>query len=395
MQKQTKQIHLHLETIGNIVSLEYGSGLTESKRKGGKYPVFGSNGVVGHHDEYSVNGPGIIVGRKGSIGEVNWSDESFWPIDTTYFVKLKNEETSLRWVYYMLSHKNLKDLNSATGIPGLNRNDVYNTTCFLPDLKEQQKIASILSNVDSLIQKTDQIIEQTRILKKGLMQRLLTKGIGHTKFKKTELGDIPEEWSVMNIMELVKNKNDIKTGPFGSSLKKEIFVEKGYKIYGQENVIPDDFSIGNYFIPESLFVKMKQYEVKPGDILISLVGTHGRISIVPQDIHPGIINPRLLKIRVDCSKIFPEFLKVILNSENTIRQIKKLTHGLTMEILNTKTIKQLCFLIPTLKEQQKITSIISNMDEFIQKIQTEKSNIETLKKGLMQQLLTGKIRVKV
>ena len=69
----------------------------------------------------------------------------------------------------------------------------------LPPLKEQQKIASILSNVDELIQKTEQIIEQTQRLKKGLMQRLLTKGIGHTKFKKTELGEIPEEWNIITI----------------------------------------------------------------------------------------------------------------------------------------------------------------------------------------------------
>jgi type I restriction enzyme S subunit len=178
----------------------------------------------------------------------------------------------------------------------------------LPSLKEQQKIASILSTVDELVHKTEQIIEQTQRFKKGMMQRLLTKGIRHTKFKKTELGEIPEEWFIANIDQLVKNKTDIKTGPFGSSLKKEIFVEKGYKIYGQENVIPDNFSIGNYFIPESIFLKMKQYEVKPGDILISLVGTHGKISIVPDNIHPGIINPRLLRIRIDNSKVLPEYI---------------------------------------------------------------------------------------
>ena len=89
------------EQIGNLISLEYGSGLTESKRKGGKYPVFGSNGIVGYHNEYQVQGPGIVVGRKGSIGEVNWTNEDFWPIDTTYYVKLKDKNTSLKYVYYL------------------------------------------------------------------------------------------------------------------------------------------------------------------------------------------------------------------------------------------------------------------------------------------------------
>jgi type I restriction enzyme S subunit len=83
----------------------------------------------------------------------------------------------------MLNQLQLKKLNAATGVPGLNRNQVYAVKLGLPPLREQQKIASILSKVDELIQKTDQIIEQTQRLKKGLMQRLLTKGIGHTRFK--------------------------------------------------------------------------------------------------------------------------------------------------------------------------------------------------------------------
>ena len=80
----------------------------------------------------------------------------------------------------------------------------------IPPLPEQQKIASILSNVDNLIQKTDQIIEQTQRLKKGLMQKLLTKGIGHTKFKKTDLGEIPEEWPIVKLKDIVSSyKNGI------------------------------------------------------------------------------------------------------------------------------------------------------------------------------------------
>jgi type I restriction enzyme, S subunit len=126
---------------------------------------------------------------------------------------------------------------------------------------------------------------------------------------------IPQEWSIVTIDKLTRSKDDIKTGPFGSSLKKEIFVAKGYKVYGQENVIPDEFSIGNYYISEDVFLKMRKYEIKPKDILISLVGTHGKVSLVPENIERSIINPRLLKITLNQSIALPEFMKILLTHE--------------------------------------------------------------------------------
>jgi type I restriction enzyme S subunit len=216
---------------------------------------------------------------------------------------------------------------SFTAQPKLNQDNMKGISVILPSVREQQKIASILSKVDKLIQKTDQIIEQTQRLKKGLMRRLLTKGIGHTKFKTTEVGEIPDIWRIMKINELIKDKEGVKTGPFGSTLKKEIFVPHGFKIYGQENVIPDDFTIGDYYISEDVFLKMQKYEIKPGDILISLVGTHGKISLVPKGIKRGIINPRLLRIRLDISKMLPEFMKILLESKIIQSQIQNLTHS--------------------------------------------------------------------
>jgi len=232
------------------------------------------------------------------------------------------------------------------------------------------------------------------------MQKLLTKGIGHTKFKKVpfifqkKIG-LPDTWNLVSINSLVKDKKDVKTGPFGSSLKKEIFVSKGFKIYGQENVIPDDLSIGDYYITKDVFNKLKDYEIFPGDILISLVGTHGKISIVPENIEKGIINPRLLKITLDSSKAIPEFIKYLMESYIIQRQIIKYVHGLSMGILNTKILRKILFPHPIdIKEQQKITSILSNVDSEILELEKNKSSLEICKKGLMQKLLTGQIRVK-
>jgi len=162
------------DKIGNKLILKYGEGLTGRERLEGEYGVYGSNGLVGKHDKFLVKGPGIIVGRKGSIGEVVWSEENFWPIDTTYYVNLLDKTINLRWLYYKLDFMKLKRLNSATGTPGLNRDVVYSQEITFPDPKEQQYIASILRTIDSKISLQKQRKGKLERIKKGLMNELLT-----------------------------------------------------------------------------------------------------------------------------------------------------------------------------------------------------------------------------
>ena len=125
------------------------------------------------------------------------------------------------------------------------------------------------------------------------------------------------------------------------------------------------------------------------------MGTHGKISLVPDNIEKGIINPRLLKITLDKSKSLPEFMKILLGSKLTERQVLKFSHGLTMGILNTEIIRQIRFALPPIQEQQKIAAILSKVDNTVHKHHDYRSKLEYLKEGLMQKLLTGKLRVKV
>lgn len=163
-----------ISRLENILSFNYGEGLPEDERIKGEYPVYGSNGIVGYHNKFLVKGPGIIVGRKGTIGRVTWSEQNFWPIDTTYYITTDTDKINLRWLFYNLTNLRLDLLNAATGIPRLNRQVALNMKLALPLLLEQKKIAEILSNVDEAIEKSKEVIEKTRELKKGLMQVLLT-----------------------------------------------------------------------------------------------------------------------------------------------------------------------------------------------------------------------------
>ena len=127
-------------SLGEICKFEYGSGLPEHKRIIGSISVFGSNGVIGYHNIAITQGPTIIIGRKGSIGQVNYSSNPCWPIDTTYYIDSSKTNCNLIWLFWMLKTLQLNQLNKATGVPGLNREDAYKQRLLLPPLSEQEQI---------------------------------------------------------------------------------------------------------------------------------------------------------------------------------------------------------------------------------------------------------------
>lgn len=137
-------------SLGDICEFKYGKSLPASARVPGSYPVYGSNGSVGFHEEALTTGPTIIVGRKGSVGEVSFSSTPCWPIDTTYFVDPSCTEQDIRWLARALSTLRLDELNKAAAVPGLNREDAYRQKLLLPKRSEQRRVTAILDEADAL-----------------------------------------------------------------------------------------------------------------------------------------------------------------------------------------------------------------------------------------------------
>ena len=200
---------------------------------------------------------------------------------------------------------------------------------------------------------------------------------------------LPNGWKLTTLEKLgTSDRPPIKAGPFGSSLKKEFYVKSGYKVYGQEQVIAGDLSIGNYYIDSHRFESLKSCAVQPGDVLISLVGTFGKAVVVPNEAEPGIINPRLIRLSLDSSKVDPFFIKEWLVSPTTQNLFNDVAHWGTMGVLNAQTLKSLQLLLPPLPEQKKIAEILSSVDEAIASTQAVIDQIRKVKQGLLQQLLT-------
>jgi len=144
----------------SVCTLEYGASLPKKNRVEGEYPVVGSNGITGWHNEYLIEAPAIVVGRKGSAGEVVYIDKHCFPIDTTYYVKTNTDNIDFIYLFFILKSMNLQDLKGGAGIPGLNRNDVYRTKKIpLPSLEIQKEIVNHIDKEQELVNANNDLIE--------------------------------------------------------------------------------------------------------------------------------------------------------------------------------------------------------------------------------------------
>ena len=130
-----------IKNLGEFIKLKYGFSLPEKDRVHGKIPVYGSSGIVGHHNTSSVKGPGIIVGRKGNVGAISFSNDDFWPIDTAYYIEENKGFYDIKFLFFLLRTLSLNTFDTAAAVPGLSRDSFYNIETKIPSLPIQQKIA--------------------------------------------------------------------------------------------------------------------------------------------------------------------------------------------------------------------------------------------------------------
>ena len=143
--------------LGDICTLNYGKSLTATNRVAGDIPVYSSAGITGSHNVALVQSKGIIVGRKGTVGTVYYSDKPFYCIDTAYYILPDDEKYDFKWLYYRLKSLHLDKLNEDSAVPGLNRETAYAQEFPLPSLEEQRRIAGILGAIDDKIENNRRI----------------------------------------------------------------------------------------------------------------------------------------------------------------------------------------------------------------------------------------------
>ncbi|KAB1232237.1 restriction endonuclease subunit S [Chryseobacterium viscerum] len=336
----------------------------------------------------------LIVCTRATIGD---SVINKFPISTNQGFKslITKPDVSSEYMYYWVSNnkKELIQQSSGSTFLELSTKSFKNLSVLLPPLQEQQKIAEILSTVDDKIEVIDQQIIQTQELKKGLMQRLLTKGIGHTEFMDSPLGMIPESWEVVELVSHI-------TLLSGFAFKSDGFNEegKGIKLLRGINI-----TIGKLRWNDKLdrwwdlpFDEIEKYSAKVGDLVISMDGSLvGRnYARVQEEDLPLLIVQRVACIRAN-STLDLEFLNQIIGSPLWLNYVDAVKTSSGIPHISAKNIREFKIPFPPITEQKQVASILSIVDDKLEVLSEKKTHYQELKQGLMQQLLTGKIRVKV
>lgn len=337
----------------------------------------------------------ILIATRVGIGKVAINKIDIAISQDLTGILIDKKSVMSEYIYWALTRKRnkLKALAQGSTIKGILRKDVAKIQIPLPPLPEQKKIVEILSTVDQSLEKATKVLEEAEKLKKALVLTFFKKGINHKKFKMSELGDIPNEWEIVKFSDVI---DVIKRGPFGGSIKKEIFVNDGYKVYEQKNVIGNNFSLGNYYIDENKYGELKAFSIRNSDILLTAAGTIGKVALVPSNIRPGIINQALIKITPNNKKIIPRYMYELLLTDSFKNKISGRSHGATMKnISSVKEIKSIKMPLPPIIEQKRIVEILETVN---QKVLLHKNRIKRmtkLRKSLMNDLLTGRKRVRL
>lgn len=303
--------------------------------------------------------------------------------------------------HYFKFPETLKKLSSGSAsstMPAINFGFLKKLPFTVPPLPEQQKIADILSTVDVKIDLIDKQIVETQELKKGLMQRLLTKGIGHTKFKDSPLGRIPESWEVIQIQKLLDKgriKGHLDGNHGGLYPKADEFIDEGVPYISANCFLNSrvDFTKCKHLSMERSLLFRKGV-AKNGDILFAHNATVGPVAFLETDLDFVILSTTATYYRLDNKTIDAKYWMFFLSSPTFKNQYEKVMGQSTRNQVPITMQRSFYAVLPAYEEQKAISEVLNTTDDKLEVLLEKKTHYQELKQGLMQQLLTGKIRVK-
>ena len=388
-------------TIGDVCKI--GHGRDYKNLKSGDVPVYGTGGYMTSVDNYLYNGETVCIGRKGTIDKPLYHNGKIWTVDTLFYT-YDFQGILPKYLYYAFCTIDWLSMNEASGVPSLTAKNISTITLQLPPLPEQQRIAKALSDVDALISTTEKLIQKKKNIKQGAMQNLLTgkkrlPGFGdkqtdlfvpngtHTKevkdvspeqirlsakMKQTELGEIPEDWEV-------KTLGEISTIIMGQSPNSDCYnTQKGMVLIQGNADISNRKTICRFYTTHITKTARK------GDVIFTVRAPVGNVAKATFDCCLGRGVCAIQRI----SDFLYYYLIFIEDSWS------KTSTGSTFDSINSDTLASTLIIQPSSKEEQTaIANVLSSMDKEIETLNTKLEKYRNLKTAMMQQLLTGKIRL--
>jgi len=363
----------------NIAPLQRGFDLPTKDVKDGPYPIVYSNGVLRHHNEFKAKAPGVITGRSGTIGKVNYIEDDYWPHNTSLWVTdFKNNNP--KFIYYFYSIFRLEGYNAGSTVPTLNRNDVHLVKKRIPNLPEQKKIASFLTAVDERIQLLQKKKAKLEEYKKGVMQKLFSQEI---RFKDENGNDFPD-WEEKRLGEIGMTFNGL-TGKTKVDFGEGIPYVQYMQIFSNSKINVQEFGLVKIGENEN------QSKVQYGDVFFTTSSETpneiGTASVMLEEVGDVYLNSFCFGFRPNSlTELVPKFSRYLFRSELFRREIIKLAQGSTRFNMSKVELMKLRVLLPKEDEQVKIADFLTSLDDSIESIGVEIDGSIEYKKGLLQKM---------
>lgn len=376
----------------------------------GPVPFYTSSEGLKLYYNYAQYPSDSISMGTGGFASINYSKVPF-STSTDCFNFSGNKKSYTKFLYYWIYSRidYVDDLYFwGMGLKHLQKPYFLNEKLVLPTLDKQKQIADFLDKrvgyIDRLISSYKLKIEENSTYRKTLIEKTIKNGINESFIKKDSgiawIGNINDSFNVCKLKYVLKNKNDIKCGPFGSSLTGKVIPNGDYLVYGQWNLTSRNFNYKRNTVNLSAYKQLQNYRVRSNDILLSMMGTIGKAMIVPNGITEGIMDSHIIKIKLDKDVMIDDFFIYQYdesNSDIVMKYFYLAKKGSIMDGLNTSIVKNAFLVVPPISEQKKIVEFLNKKTTIIDKLLSNCVDsinlLQDYKKSLIYEYVSGKKEV--
>jgi type I restriction enzyme S subunit len=356
--------------FSDVLTIINGRNQKQVENPKGKYPIYGSGGIMGYADDFICKGETVVIGRKGNINKPIFVETPFWNVDTAFGLYADKEKLFPKYLYYFCENYNFEQLNTTVTIPSLTKANLLKIELLLPSLEEQQKIASVLDKVsDLIVLRKEQFAKLDELIKSRFVEMFGDIKTGHYNYETQKLGNVANVGSSHRVFtsEFVSNGIPFYRG-----------TEIGELANGQRPSAP-------YYISKEHYQLLANDETKPqaGDLLLPSICNKGQVWMVDTEEPFYYKDGRVLCISPNRSVFNSTFLQFFMK-EKTLIEYPKMGSGSTFAEFKIFILKDMDILIPPLPLQNKFAAFVEQVNKTKSAIQKSQTEMQLLFDSLMQ-----------
>ncbi len=387
--------------LGDVCELKRGYDLPRGSRVDGTVPVISSSGPTGSHNKAMVQAPGVVTGRYGTLGDVFYISEDFWPLNTALYVRdFKGNDP--RYVAALLRSMNLAQYDGAAAVPGLNRNQLHTVPVRIPSIDVQRVVASILGALDDLIDnnslRVEVLEEMTRAIYREWFVHFRYPGHEKATLAESALGPIPRGWRVQPVAAIAsKQRHAVTSGPFGSKLGRKDYRDQGVPVLRGANLrVGGGFDDADLvYVSEEKADELRSSLTGPGDIIITQRGTLGQVGMIPS--HPRferyILSQSQMKITTEAEVAEPGFVYAQMRSESTTRRFVAQAITAGVPHVNLALLRDFQIVVPPIEVQRMFADTANPLWANARALASQRLSLMALRDFLLPKLVTGEIEI--